>query len=227
MSPTGGPFPPPPFPAGDTGAENVSFIMPLADGTRSIVLTHNGTVLEVLDTRDVSLNAPQVHITSPVQAVEWQAHTTQPLTWTGSDLDGDPLNYSVLLQQRWWDQSFILLADNLTATSYNIDVDSMAGGSDVRFRVVASDGVNTGFDETPATITIPNHPPVAIITDPNGSSIPSSRRPDRLPRHRHRYGRWHPARRIAGVERQYPGRSRHRPDRADQQPRPPASTPSP
>jgi hypothetical protein len=32
--------------------------------------------------------------------------------------------------------------------------------------VVASDGINTGFDETPATITIPNHAPIPIISEP-------------------------------------------------------------
>lgn len=163
----GGPFPPPPFPAGAAGSEDISFIMPLADGTRSIVLKH---LQDVLDTRDVSQNSPQVKITSPVQDIEWQAHTTQLLSWTGSDLDGNPLTYTVMYSNDGG-TSFILLADNLTATSYNVDVDSMAGSADVRFRVIASDGFNTGFDETPATITIPNHAPVAIITDPISNTI--------------------------------------------------------
>ena len=158
------------FPSNDTPVENISFIMPWADGTRSIVLVYRGAVLEVLDQRDVSLNAPQVKITSPVQAVNWLAHTTPVLKWTGNDLDGDPLTYSVLYSYDGG-LSYLLLADNLTATSYPVNVDSMAGGSDVRFRVVASDGVNTGFDETPATITIPNQAPVALITDPSGASI--------------------------------------------------------
>jgi hypothetical protein len=47
-----------------------------------------------------------------------------------------------------------------------VDVDTLAGGSDVRFRVVATDGVNIGYDETDALITVPNKAPYAIITNP-------------------------------------------------------------
>ena len=64
----GGPLPPPPFPGSPAEAEDVSFIMPYIEGTQSIVLRHNS---DVLDTRNVSLNAPQVTITSPVVAANW------------------------------------------------------------------------------------------------------------------------------------------------------------
>jgi hypothetical protein len=166
-------FTPPPFSPADTGAENVSFIMPFADGTRSIRLVYNGPTQQVLDTRVVSLNAPQVTITSPVNPVNWPAKSTQILSWTGSSLDKLPLTYSIYYSNNGG-VSWVILASDLTASSYNVIVDSMAGGSDVRFRVVASDGINTGFDETPATIIIPNHPPQPIISDPvaNGLHAP-------------------------------------------------------
>jgi hypothetical protein len=166
-APAGRIFPPPPFPAQAASLQDTAFTIPWVPGTRSIVLTHDGLVL---DKRDVSLNAPQVTITSPIQPVAWPAHTVQPLTWTGTDLDGDPPTYLVFYSNDGGN-SFSLLADNLVTTTYNVDVDSMAGGADVRFRVVASDGVNTGFDETPATISIPNRAPVAIITNPANASI--------------------------------------------------------
>jgi hypothetical protein len=162
-----GPLPQPPFSSNETAVQNVSFIIPYADATRSIALTHLGKVMEV---REVSLNAPQVTITSPVTAANWNAGETHALTWTGSDPDGGTLNYSVFYSNDGG-TSYSLVADNLTALSYNVVVNSMAGGSDVRFRVVASDGVNTGFDETPAALTIPNQPPVATISDPIGASI--------------------------------------------------------
>jgi hypothetical protein len=47
-----------------------------------------------------------------------------------------------------------------------VDATALAGGSDTRFRVVATDGVNTGFDETPLPISVPDKPPYAIITNP-------------------------------------------------------------
>ena len=56
-----------------------------------------------------------------------------------------------------------LLQKDLTIPSYIVHVDDMAGGSDVRFRVVAIDSVNTGLDETDDAISIPNHPPQVII----------------------------------------------------------------
>jgi hypothetical protein len=159
---TGGPLPPPPFPGSPATSQDISFIMPYAEGTQSIVLKH---VDNVMDIRNVSLNAPQVTITSPVTAVDWPAKTTQQLTWNGSDLDGDKLTYSVFYSNDGG-VSWSLIADNLTDPSYDVDVDAMAGSSDVRFRVVASDGVNSGFDETTAAITIPNHAPEPIITNP-------------------------------------------------------------
>jgi len=167
----GGALPPPPFPAGATKSQNISFVMPFADGTRTIVLVYNGgQQQQVLDTRPVSLNAPQVKITSPTTPVDWPAKSTQALTWTGTSLDNLPLTYSVFFSNDGG-KGWVILASDLTSTTYSVIVDAMAGGSDVRFRVVATDGVNTGFDETPATITIPNHPPVPIISDPVSKSI--------------------------------------------------------
>ncbi len=165
-------LPPSPFPATDTSAEEVAFIVPWMEGTRSLVLVHQGPTPEVLDMRNVPLNAPQVTITSPIQPVDWPAHTVQPLSWAGTDLDGLPLAYSVFFSNDGG-LSFRLLASGLTTTTYQVEVDAMAGGADVRFRVVASDGVNTGFDETPATITLPIQPPVAIITDPLSATFHS------------------------------------------------------
>jgi hypothetical protein len=157
-----GPNDPPPFPSDPTGQIDVSFIIPWVDGTRSVALVHQG---QVIDQRTVSSNAPQVTITAPTQAVVWPAGSTQALTWTGSDADGDPLSYSVMYSN---DQgaSWVLLASDMLTTTYNVDVDSMAGGADVSFRVVATDGINTGFDETDAAITIPNHPPMVTILNP-------------------------------------------------------------
>ena len=60
----------------------------------------------------------------------------------------------------------MLLANELTKTSYDVITDSMAGGSDVRFRVVVTDGINTSQDETDQSIGIPNKAPMATILSP-------------------------------------------------------------
>jgi hypothetical protein len=45
-------------------------------------------------------------------------------------------------------------------------VDSLAGGSEARFRVIASDGVNIGDDETDFPINVPDKAPTALILNP-------------------------------------------------------------
>ena len=89
---TRSPIPPPPFPADPNTGSQVAFIMPWIDGTRTIRLLYNlGAAPVVIDTRSVPLGAPQVQFTAPLADATWLAHTLQPLTWTGTDLDGLPL----------------------------------------------------------------------------------------------------------------------------------------
>ncbi|MFL5800395.1 MAG: hypothetical protein ACJ8CR_01495, partial [Roseiflexaceae bacterium] len=83
---------------------------------------------------------------------------------------GDTLTYSVFYSHDGVDG--VLLESGLTATSYQVAVDSLAGGADARFRVVASDGVNIGDDETDFPINVPDKAPVALILNPtNGAQV--------------------------------------------------------
>ncbi len=160
-----GPQDAPPFPSDPTSKVDVSFIVPWMDGTQSVALVHLGNLL---DQRVVSNNPPQVLITSPTGAETWNEGETHTITWQGLDLDGDPLLYNLFYSNNGG-SDWILLQGNLTTATYQVDVNSMAGGSDVRFRVVASDGINTAIDETDQAITIPNRPPVpTILTPANG-----------------------------------------------------------
>jgi hypothetical protein len=156
----------PPFPPDPTSQVDVSFIVPWVDGTYSVALVHQGNLL---DQRMVSSNPPQVLITSPTAAETWKQGETHTISWQGLDLDGDPLVYT-LFYSNDGGANWILLQGNLTASSYAVDVNSMAGGSDVRFRVVATDGLNTAVDETDQAITIPNQPPVPAIFNPTSGS---------------------------------------------------------
>jgi hypothetical protein len=159
----------PPFPPEPTSKVDVSFIVPWMDGTYLVALVHQGILL---DQRIMSSNPPQVLITSPTGAETWKQGETHDITWQGLDLDGDPLVYT-LFYSNDGGLNWSLLQGNLTTTSYTVDVNSMAGGSDVRFRVVATDGINTAVDETDQAITIPNQPPVPTIFNPgNGTYTP-------------------------------------------------------
>jgi len=151
------PFTPDPMPEMD-----VTFVMPWEPGATSVALTFQG---QVLDERPVSNNAPTVQITTPGGSAIWPAGTTQTLAWTGNDADGNALTYSVLYSHDGG-ANWALLATGLSSVSFELPVDSLAGGSDGRFRVIASDGVNIGFDETDGPISVPDKAPFAVITHP-------------------------------------------------------------
>lgn len=145
---------------------DVTFIIPWEAATDSVVLLHSD---EVLDQRPVSDHAPVVTITSPAQAVDWPAGSNQTLAWDATDLDGDPLSFSVLYSYdggfRWQ-----MLASQLEEPFYELAVDTLAGSTHARFRVVATDGVNIGFDETDERIGVPNKVPQVIIMTPQSGS---------------------------------------------------------
>ncbi len=151
----------PPGDPNPTSQVDVSFVMPWVNGADQVVLLQGA---QVLDTRLVSANAPQVLITSPTQVVTWTSGT-YTVTWTASDADGDSLNYSVLYSKNGG-ASWELLANGLTGQSFGVDADALAGGSDARIRVVAGDGVNIGYDETNNPIVVPDKAPYALITNP-------------------------------------------------------------
>ncbi|HEU5086217.1 MAG TPA: hypothetical protein VFT99_02185, partial [Roseiflexaceae bacterium] len=140
--------------------------IPWIDGTTQVVLLHGATVLQ---SRTVSATPPSVQFTNPTTAQTWAAGTTQTLSWAGSDADpGTTLTYSLFYSADGvqWD----LIADHLTATSYDVEVDSLAGSPVARFRVVANDGVLIGEDETNAPISVPNKAPNAVIVNPGPNS---------------------------------------------------------
>jgi uncharacterized repeat protein (TIGR01451 family) len=151
-----------------TPAALISLAVPWVDGTAKIELVGGTTVL---DTRVVSANPPVVTITSPATAVSWPSATNQTISWSATDPDGGELRYSVFYAHDG--VSWQLLAQDLDATSYTVAVDSLAGGAGAKFRVVASDGVNIGEDETTAPISVPDKRPEPIITNPeDGSDVP-------------------------------------------------------
>ena len=45
-------------------------------------------------------------------------------------------------------------------------MNSLAGGAHTRFRVVANDGLDIGFDETDGPINVPDQAPFVVISNP-------------------------------------------------------------
>lgn len=148
-----------------------SFVIPYPAGLATILLKHGGTIIK---TDTVSENAPTVTITSPNGGESWSDEHT--ITWTASDLDGDSLAYVVEYTPN--DSDWYPIAANITTTNFIWDTKYSPGGMTARIRVVASDGVNTGQDESDGTFTVNPKAPIASIVSPvdgvevvSGSSV--------------------------------------------------------
>jgi hypothetical protein len=144
----------------------VTFSMGAPAGATSVVLLR-GT--EILDTQQISGGSPTVNFTDPSSHQNWTAGTTETIAWTGSDPDSDSLVYTVFYSKDGG-TSFEVLQSDLSATSLTVEVDSLAGAEEAIFRVMASDGVNTGTGDS-ASVTVPNKPPFVGITSPADGAL--------------------------------------------------------
>jgi hypothetical protein len=141
-------------------AEIAEFV-PWVTGTVRIAIYH-GT--QELAARTVSAHAPQVTLTSP-NGGEVLDGSPITVTWTASDADGDSLEftleYSVDGGAHWQ-----TMGSAITASSWSIDAGFVPGTDQGRFRIVATDGVNTARDASDGDFSVPNKAPIAEIVSP-------------------------------------------------------------
>jgi hypothetical protein len=140
----------------------VDELVPYVAGTDRVDIEGSGGT--VLATVRAGSNAPSVRVLSP-NGGEVLGGTTIPVSWTGSDLDGDPLTFNVQYS-RDNGSSWEMVAQNLTGTSVELDASNFPAGSQARIRVWASDGIHTASDQSDGTFTVPNHVPSVAITQP-------------------------------------------------------------
>ncbi len=132
--------------------------MPFPTGTAKFQIMKGDKVLKELP---VSANAPTVTITAPAagEAISGDQFT---LKWTGDDKDGDTLTYDVEYSPdgETWD----FLESGLTDTQMTVDTNDLAGTADAtaRFRVTASDGVNSGEADSEPFRLAPKAPEAEI-----------------------------------------------------------------
>ena len=119
------------------------FVAPFQQDVTQIALLKEGVQLAQLL---LSPNPPEVVISSPAAGSVWDASLEQTVSWTASDPDGDPLTY-VLTYSADGGASWTPIAISLIESQYTFDAALIAGGSDVRFRVRALDGMNSTIAE--------------------------------------------------------------------------------
>lgn len=145
-----------------------SLVVPYPLNAASVVLTHRGSQIT---SRSVSSNQPFVRLTSPIGGESLAGSDSFTVKWNGADLDEDTLFYSLSYSIDNGD-SWLPLATDITETSYAVDLSLLPGSSQVKFRVSASDGINTAYDSSDGleigfvgdtSISVSGKPPTAAI----------------------------------------------------------------
>jgi hypothetical protein len=148
-----------------TDVDGFNLMLPYPDGVARIVLKKGADELAV---QPVSANAPAVAVLSPNGGETWSATGTYTVTWTASDTDGDPLTYSVLYSPNGSD--WMPVGTTITQTQLAVNAAELAGSTNARIRVQATDGVNTSRDESDAAFTVERKAPQAFIISPEADS---------------------------------------------------------
>ncbi len=120
--------------------------------------------VEHLITRTVSANTPTVTLQSPGGGITLTGNSVI-VSWSAFDADGDPLTFS-LDYSKDGGATWTPLSGQIPSTTIAIDLTQLPGSPQGKFRVWASDGVNTATDETAGTFVVPNKAPQILSVDP-------------------------------------------------------------
>lgn len=162
-------FDPPRTPEDDPGAPcSFIFALPKPTGMQQIRLVRDG---ETLDIRSSSANPPIVNLLSPIGGETWSG-STATVQWSGSDGDGDPLQYSVQYSVNSG-ATWQTIAVNLSTTTFPVDLDWLPGSQHARIRVVATDGFHTAIASSSADFSVTDHPPTAFLNEPFDPQVAS------------------------------------------------------
>jgi hypothetical protein len=153
--------------AGSTAvARSFGQVVPFVSGTRGIQIIDKAAGNRVIGTRVVSPTRPDIRAIS-VQAASNPASGIVTLGWTASDADGDPLTFDVFFT-RDAGASLQPVTLGVSGPGAQIDTANLPGGPG-QFRVVASDGVQTAFADSPL-LTLTNKAPAPRVISPGASA---------------------------------------------------------
>ncbi len=129
--------------------------LPYVQGTTKIVVKNSGIPKAE---RLVSSNSPTVTVIAPNGGETFYGEAT--IQWSGYDLDGDSLAYAVLYSKdngAHWET----IGANLVGNTLGWDVSQLPSGSQYLMKVIVTDGVNTGQDQSDGAFTI-EHPVLSV-----------------------------------------------------------------
>ena len=146
----------------EAGYATFGQIVTFTTGTRSVKVmrTSDGATLA---TKAISANAPLVSNVA-LQGAPDPVTGTVTLSWSASDADGDPLTFDVRYSHDGG-ATWVTVHSGATGNSASIDTSTLGGGTG-QFRVVASDGANTGQADS-ASFSMADKPPMPMILTPN------------------------------------------------------------
>jgi hypothetical protein len=158
---TYGPDAPPP-----TAGFGVTVAM--ASGARKLELVRNSDS-KVLASINISAHAPVVSNVALVGAPN-PVTGVVTLSWNASDADGGTLTYDIEYT-RDNGTSFQPVVTGVTAKTAQIDTAELGGSGTARLRVIANDGVNTGFADSASFTMAPKKPTPYILTPANNLNV--------------------------------------------------------
>jgi len=136
-----------------------------ANEVRIVRLAQNGTSSVMADqtlySRIRPPTIPQVQLLYPTGGENLNGSTT--VIWTGSHAT-ESLTYSLFFSNDNGN-NYVLIATDLTSTTFEVDFSTLAGGNACRIKVVAGDGFNAEFDES-GPFVVGNKAPLVIINSP-------------------------------------------------------------
>jgi len=152
-----------PFMAEDGPSDSAPFslIEPYPEGLKRVVLTKAGSILAE---RAASAHAPQVSVLSPNGGEQWEG--VQTIRWQAGDADGEPVTYAVFYS-RDDGRSWRLLNMDVTEQQLRWDTNEVGGGEQLRVRIVATDGINTAWDDSDGSVQIGRKSPSGQIASPS------------------------------------------------------------
>ncbi len=140
---------------------DINEMVPWITGTQKIVVA---SVAQHLITRTVSANAPAVSVQAPAGGITLTGSSVI-VSWIATDIDGDPLTFS-LDYSNDGGATWLPLSGQIPSTTIEIGLTLLPGGAQGKFRVWASDGVNTAYDETDGAFVVPQKAPQILSVDP-------------------------------------------------------------